>query len=159
PSWINRDLPRGQEGRFTETRPGLFFHPGRASDPAVAEELVALAARFAPPAPVEIQNSDGYFITLYRGGGALTAHLLATDYDVHVDETLDGMRRHRSRVNYIDGARPLGLSRTLRVRSDRAPEVYLPLTEGAAAVKAEAGGWTVSLPEDASYVILRFPDA
>ena len=83
--------------------------------------------------------------------------LLAKEFDTDIDHRLDEMRFHRSRVNYITKAEPIGVSRHLRLTAPTAPTVYLPLGEGEATVTAADGDYTLQLPEGTAYAILHFP--
>ena len=117
--------------------------------------MLTLAARFAPATPVKMLACDGYFVTMFRKDGTVLVHLLATEYDAHVDEKLDGTRTHRSRVNFIDRATPLGVTGTVRFATAGKPEVILPLREEKAMVTEEAGTFTATLPKDCFYAVIR----
>ncbi len=155
--WIRREIPRPSGGTLTEIRPGLFFHSGKASDPAVCAEMLETARRFAPPLPVQILSADGYYVTMYQNQGGLTAHLLAVEYDTVLDEELEKLRGHRSRVNLITRAVPKGIGRTVRFRASSRPEVFLPFRDEAPVLREDRETFTLELPENCFYILLRFP--
>ncbi len=113
--------------------------------------------RFAPPLPVQILSADGYYVTMYQNQGGLTAHLLAVEYDTVLDEELEKLRGHRSRVNLITRAVPKGIGRTVRFRASSRPEVFLPFRDEAPVLREDGETFTLELPENCFYILLRFP--
>jgi hypothetical protein len=87
----------------------------------------------------------------------ITVQLLAEDYDVDINHELDSIRTHRSRVNLLTTIVPIGVDRTVRVETEVQPTVYTPFQEEPTAVTLVDGVCTVTLPENCSYAILRFP--
>ena len=142
---------------WREPEPGLHYHPGRVSEGACEEGLVALCRRYARPTPVRVVEAQGYLSSLFEGKDGCVVQLLAEEFDVDIDHKLDDMRTHRSRVNFVNKAEPVGVSGVVRVEAKCAPEVYTPFSEEKSEVRAEEGGFAVTLPEKCSYAILRFP--
>lgn len=50
----------------------------------------------------------------------------------------------------------IGVTDTLKIVSDKTPEVYTPFSEGKSAVNVCGGECTVKLPKDTAYVIIKF---
>ncbi|MBO4412311.1 MAG: hypothetical protein J5794_09035 [Lachnospiraceae bacterium] len=159
PKWMAMKVTPSDDPRvLVEALPGLFYHPGRATEPVVMDALLPFIRKSVTPLPVNVVSAEGYFTTLFRNEGGLTVHFLAADYDTKLDEHLDRIRTHRSRVNYIVSAKPAGVSRTVTIQAKSCPEVFLPITDGRAEVAGENGLYTISLPENCSYFLLRFRD-
>ena len=156
PAWQKLELPKRTGGSFSEVAPGLFFHPGRATEDGVTEAWTAQLDRLAPPQPVTV-DAEGYFVTVFRSEESRIIHLFAEEYETDVDHKLDEMRYHRSRVNYVNHAKPIRVSRTVRVHAESAPEVFLPFHAEAAQIVRDGDAYAVTLPEDCFYAILRFP--
>ncbi len=141
---------------WTEVQPGLWYNPHRISEEKTAGEVLELCRKWCRPLPVAFSESDGYMVTVFENEGGVTVHLLAEKYDTDIDHHLDEIRFHRSRVNYVNKADPMGVTRTLRGTAATKPTVYLPLTDETAEVTFEKGTFTVNLPEKCAYIILRF---
>ena len=118
---------------------------------------MSFAQRFATPMPVKVTQSTGYLCTMLEDEKGITVQLLAEDYDVDINHELDSIRTHRSRVNLLTTIVPIGIDRTVCVEANVAPTVYTPFHEETAAVTLADGVCTVTLPENCSYAILRFP--
>ena len=142
---------------WSEPRPGLHYNPHRVGEQGVTDSLLALCRRYCRPMPIRIEDARGYLIAMFESPSGITVHLLAEDFDTDIDHRLDEMRFHRSRVNYINKAIPTGVTNTLLLQADTAPTVYLPLTAGRAEVTRTRDGYTVKLPHNTPYAILRFP--
>lgn len=159
PEWQKPSpVPPRDENRFREVLPGLYYDPCRSSDPAVMDGVLELFERFAPKPPVEVLSADGYYTTVFRSENVLTVHALAADYDVEIDEELDRMRFHRSRVNLITKIRPKGITGLIRVRAEKKPAVFLPFSDREAEIEKEGDHFTVKVPLDCYYAILSFPN-
>jgi len=148
--------PTEDPDAWTEVRPGLWYNPRRISEESTAGGVLELCRKWCSPLPVAFTESDGYMVTVFENEGGVTAHLLAEKYDTDIDHHLDEIRFHRSRVNYVNKADPMGVTRTLRGTGETAPKVFLPLNEEPAEVTFENGHFTVNLPEKCAYVLLRF---
>ena len=159
--WVRHDeIPQSRDAdRWQQPREGLDYHPHRMSDGTVTEVLLQKCRACCRPLPVTVTESEGYIISTFEGDRAVTVHLLAKEFDTDIDHRLDEMRFHRSRVNYITKAEPIGVSRHLRLTAATAPTVYLPLGKGEATVTAVDGGYTLQLPKGTAYAILQFPKA
>ena len=96
-------------------------------------------------------------ITTFRGEDGLTLQLLAEDYDTDIDHHLDEIRYHRSRVNYINKVVPVGVSRSVVLRTAAVPKVYTPFNGEETAICLKDGVCTLTLPPDCAYVIIHFP--
>ena len=158
--------PSGEAPVWREVRDGLYYNPDRISEGRIIESLLELVRTHMRPMPLEVLDAEGYLITFFESADAYTVRMLAADFETDVDHRLDEMRFHRSRVNLINHVEPIGVTQTLRIRSDILPEVYTPFSDAVAqATLSEEGGGnadgatvcTVSLPEPTSFVILRFP--
>ena len=135
---------------------GLYYHPHRLGD-TNREAVLDFAHRFASPMPVKVTQSEGYLCTMLEDEAGITVQLLAEDYDVDIDHKLDSIRHHRSRVNLLTTIVPIGIDRTVRMETAVQPTVYTPFQEEPTAVTLVDGVCTVTLPENCSYAILRFP--
>ena len=149
--------PTEEPDAWTEVRPGLLYNPHRISEQTVADRVVALCRESCKPLPVSVTQSEGYMVTVFENDGGTVVQLLAEKYDTDIDHHLDEIRFHRSRINYVNKADPVGVGRVISGLADAAPEVYTPFSDKAAQVAFENGRFTVSLGEETAYVILRFP--
>ena len=84
-------------------------------------------------------------------------HLLAEDFDTDIDHDLDEMRFHRSRVNYITKAEPIGVTDTLQCKASTLPQVYLPFSGKRLTPTMQGDTVEIKLPEGTPYVLLYFP--
>ena len=73
-----------------------------------------------------------------------------------IDHELDSIRFHRSRVNLVTKAEPIGIDGILRIEAKQAPTVYAPFSDAEPVCKLEDGVCTVTLPEKCPYAILQF---
>ena len=137
---------------------GLHYHPERVSSGKITEKLLSLCRERMRRLPIEVLEAKGYLSSTFCGEGRITLQFLAEDYDVEIDHKLDDMRFHRSRVNYINKVKPIGINGTIRLKTDRVPEVFTPITEGTTKAEVHDGVCTVTLPKDCSYVILQFKE-
>ena len=140
-----------------EVEKGLFYAPARISDLPAAEDLAALLRPYLRTAHIEILHATGFLVALFETDTATVAHFLAEDYDTDIDHTLDEMRFHRSRVNYINRVTPIGTTDALRVRCKADPTVYLPFSEESASITRKDGIAEILLPKGTTYCILQFP--
>ena len=83
--------------------------------------------------------------------------IFTVKFEVKNSAELDSIRNHRSRVNLLTSIVPIGIDRTVRVETKVQPTVYTPFHNEPAAVTLTDGVCTVTLPENCSYAILRFP--
>lgn len=159
PEWMNGECPVSrEENAWSEVTEGLFYDPWRISDMGEGEELLALVKRFVKPLPVQLIRQQGYFTNVFSGKDGLTLHLLAKDYDTDIDHHLDEIRYHRSRVNLITKAEPIGIGREVLLRVEQLPEVYTPFNDEPAQVTDPGDGTVrVTLPEKCAYAVLHFP--
>lgn len=140
---------------WQQPRKGLFYQPHRLHEGSAAQEVIELCHQYCKPLPVQITQSEGYAVTTFENESGIVVHLLATEYDTDIDHHLDEIRFHRSRVNYVNKAEPVGVTRVIRGIAGKLPKVYTPFHSGAEVTK-DADGFSVSLAEDTSYVILHF---
>ena len=157
--WIRKTAlpPYEEHAKWREVRPGLFYHPRRISDGDIAESVTATCRARVRPMPVGLKNAEGYLLTTFETEDAILLHLLAKEFDTDIDHRLDEMRFHRSRVNLITKAVPIGQSDTFTAVSDTPPTVHLPFSKDTATVTPSPEGFTVRLPKDTAYAILAFP--
>ncbi|MBQ8230520.1 MAG: hypothetical protein IJZ34_01110 [Lachnospiraceae bacterium] len=134
---------------------GIFYNPWRVSDGA-AEGMIKLCSKYAKKMPVRIVDSEGYLITAFKSERGIIIHLLAEDYDTDIDHHLDEIRFHRSRVNFVNKADPIGISRKVQVEADTEPQVFTPFNSEDTDVVHDENGYTLSLPEKTAYAILYF---
>ena len=106
--------------------------------------------------PLKITSARGYLSTLFETDDQYIVHFLAADYDVRINEELDKIRYHRSRVNLITHAEPIGTDGLVQVETDRPATVYTPFCDAVSDVRQENGICTISLPEKCSYAIVSF---
>ena len=137
---------------------GLRYHPDRVSNGKLSEELLALCRKWMRRLPIEILEAKGYLSSAFLAEDQIILQFFAEDYDVDIDHRLDEMRFHRSRVNFINYVKPIGVSRTIRLKTERIPEIFTPINDGTATAEVRDGVCTVTLPEDCSYVILQFKE-
>ena len=61
-------------------------------------------------------------------------------------------------MNFINYVKAIGVERTIRLKTDRVPEIYVPINEGEGTAEVKDGVCTVTLPEACSYAILQFKE-
>lgn len=159
-AWTKMVLPPyAGECAWQTPIPGLYYNPHRIGDGEVVEPMLSLLAQFLRPLPTEVLEAEGYLVTMFESDTAVIVHLLAEDYDTDIDHALDEMRFHRSRVNLVTKAEPIGIGEVIKLRAAAAPVVYTPFQEGKAEVRKEAGVYSLRLPPKTAYAILYFPKA
>lgn len=136
---------------------GLLYQPHRIHEGNVGKELLELCHKLCRPLPVQITENDGYSVSAFQNESGVVVHLLAVEYDTDIDHHLDEIRFHRSRVNYVNKAEPVGVTQTIRGKGEALPLVYTPFNDAAVAAVREGDGFKVTLPEKTAYVILHFP--
>ncbi|MBE6689789.1 MAG: hypothetical protein E7590_00715 [Ruminococcaceae bacterium] len=134
---------------------GIYYNPKRISEGA-GEGMVELCEKYGRRSPVRVTASQGYLITAFETEKGFILHLLAGDYDTDIDHHLDEIRFHRSRVNFVNKAEPVGISREVLVASEISPRVFTPFNGEESAVCREAKGYRITLPEKTAYAILYF---
>ena len=82
--------------------------------------------------------------------------MVAEDYETDIDHKLDEMRFHRSRVNFINKVRPVGVTSRLCLRAETQPQVYLPFSSEPAQVTCDRKTVRITLPEGCANAIARF---
>ena len=136
---------------------GLLYQPHRIHEGNVGKELLELCHKLCRPLPVQITENDGYSVSAFQNESGVVVHLLAVEYDTDIDHHLDEIRFHRSRVNYVNKAEPVGVTQTIRGKGEALPLVYTPFNDAPVAAIREGDGFKVILPEKTAYVILHFP--
>lgn len=156
--WITKtEVPAsGDPDAWQQPREGLYYHPHRMGDGAISHTVMGLCRKFMRKMPIQLLENEGYLATAFEDEQGITVHLLAEEYDTDIDHHLDEIRFHRSRVNYVNRAEPIGITDTVRVQADVAPTVYTPFHKEHAEVTGESGIWAVRLPPKTAYAILRF---
>ena len=157
-AWVkNMDLkPIDDPFVWCEPADGLFYNPHRIHEGNVAEGVLELCREFCKPLPVQITQSEGFAVTTFKNDKGIVVQLLATEYDTDIDHHLDEIRFHRSRVNFINKADPVGVTQIIRGLGMVPTKVYTPFSEVPAEILEEPGGFTVKLAEKTAYVILHF---
>ena len=135
---------------------GLLYQPHRIHEGGVGEEALALCRKFCKPLPIQITKNEGYAVTTFQNESGVIVHLLATEYDTDLDHHLDEIRFHRSRVNYINKAEPVGVTRVICGSGDALPTVYTPFEEVPFEMQKEDDGFVVKFAKDTAYIILHF---
>lgn len=159
PDWVTKTAldECGEENRWTEVERGLFYNPHRLRDRNIDEGYLSLVKKFAKPLPLETVDCGGYLTNIFETDDAYVMHFLAADYDTDIDHRLDEMRFHRSRVNFVNRVKAVGVTTRLQFRTTRTPQVYLPFDKGTAEIVQTKELCTVILPENTAYVIVKFP--
>ena len=157
PAWMQAmELPACTDpDRWTEVGENILYNPCRSI--ALSEDLTRRCRSLAKPLSVAVTEQEGYMITTFRGEDGLTLQLLAENYDTDIDHHLDEIRYHRSRVNYINKVVPVGVSRSVVLRTAAVPKVYTPFNGEGTAICLKDGVCTLTLPPDCAYVIIHFP--
>ena len=158
PQWISWDVTSSNDpDAWSQPQEGFFYHPQRISEKANNAKVLELCRRYMKPMPVALTESQGYLCTMFEADDQLTVHFLAEDYDVDINHELDSIRFHRSRVNLVNKAEPIGVSRILRMQASAAPTVYTPFNADPATVSFDGQTVTIQLPEKCAYALLQFP--
>jgi len=157
--WIRKTeiAPCADPCVFTEVSSGLYYNPCRVGEGDTSEQMLALCRRYIKPMPVTVEASQGYLITMFRSDAGVTVHLLAEDYDVDIDHHLDEIRFHRSRVNFVNYVKPIGISEQLTITANAIPQVWTPFDDVPSVVDAADGTYRITLPEGTAYAILYVP--
>lgn len=154
--FLNRTVEPSDDADAWQTPlEGIYYHPHRLGDTNSAKVL-ELVRSFVKPLPVEPLESEGYICTMRQDGDKVIVQMFAEDYDVDINHELDSIRTHRSRVNLLTTIKPIGITRTLRFKTNKTPTVYTPFNKEEAVAERDGDNVTVRLPEDCSYVILSF---
>ena len=157
PKWMTETelAPIDAPDEWRMVSSGLIYNPQRLckeNAPALLEQV----RRYAKKLPVEVISSKGYLTAIYRKENAYVVHFLAADYNTDIDHQLDEMRFHRSRVNYVNKAIPIGIDQKICIASELKPRVYLPLGGGEARIEYNSGVYEIILPKETAYIIVRF---
>ena len=157
--WISKTeiAPCADPCAFTEVSSGLYYNPCRVGEGDTAVQMLTLCRRYIKPMPVTVEASQGYLITMFRSDAGVSVHLLAENYDVDIDHHLDEIRFHRSRVNFVNYVKPIGVSEQITVTANTAPQVWTPFDETPSAVESANGTYRITLPEGTAYAILYIP--
>ena len=156
PDWLRIKLPDSTDrDEWLEPREGMYYHPGRASEGKNGGGLVELCRSLTKPLPAEVLAAGGFLTAAFQNGEHCIIHLLAEEYDMDIDHELDSMRTHRSRVNYITKAEPVGTDGEVRIKTDMMLEVYTPFCAGPVQTEYADGVYTLYLPKDCMYAILH----
>ncbi len=148
--------PSKEANEWKEIKKGLFYNPHRVCDGEITESTLQLCREHGRKNRISVAEAKGYFITAFENGSKTLLHFLAEDYDTDIDHKLDEMRFHRSRVNFVNKAEPVGTKREIVLNSTAAPTVYTPFNDRPAEVELSDGKCTVTLPESCGYAILSF---
>lgn len=157
PSWVRKTqiAAPGDPDVWQQPARGIFYHPHRLGD-TNRLHLLDLVRSMVRPMPVTVTRATGYLSAMRRDGDAIVLQLLAEDYDVDIDHSLDSIRTHRSRVNLLTDIAPAGVDGDIRIQTDKIPTVYTPFNQEDATVTQENGTWHIQLPENCSYALLCF---
>ena len=151
--WVSKtEIPAtGDADSWQNPRPGLYYNPCRPREADTAA-LLALVRRFAKPLPLELLSAQGFLATVLEDETGYTLQLVAADYAVQINQELDAIRNHRSRVNLIQSIAPTGTGSLIKLRAHTKPRIFTPFCQGTAEVCQEG----IRLPENCAYALLRF---
>ena len=156
--WHNQEIPSsGDADVWSQPLEGMYYHPQRITEQANNQKILELCRRFMKPLPIKVTASKGYLCSIFEAEDQLTVHFLAEEYDVDIDHELDRIRFHRSRVNLVTKAEPIGIDGILQFETAVQPTVYTPFCEDTAKVSMEGNSCTVRLPDKCAYALLVFP--
>lgn len=157
--WMTKTdfTPITGEFEWREIRKGIFYHPCRISNGNITDSLLHLTRRYAKPTAIGVISATGYLMTYFEDANSYTVRMLAEDFDTDIDHTLDEMRFHRSRVNYINYVKPTGVTQAIRFTAPTRPEVFTPFNDSPTQLTLEDDIYTLTLSEPTSFIILRFP--
>ena len=155
-AWLSHPQPECTDPDCWTQQGGLFYNPQRIGN--VQESFLELCKTYCKPLPVQIVKSTGYLTAMYTCQDGITVHLLAADFDTDIDHHLDEIRFHRSRVNFINQVTPIGIEREVVLKCQKAPTVYVPVSDGTAQVSQSGDCCKVILPENCSYALIRIPN-
>lgn len=141
---------------WIQPRQGLYYHPHRIHEGTVGAQLLEYCRKLCKPLPVQITENDGYSVSVFQNESGIVVQLLALEYDTDIDHHLDEIRFHRSRVNYVNKAEPVGVTQTIRGYGNVIPKVYTPFNDSPVEAVREGEGFAVHLPEKTAYIILQF---
>lgn len=147
--------PTAEPCEWKDVGEGIIYNPHRVSDGQIGQSLIDLVRRFAKRMAVEVLSATGYLMTFFEKEDGTVLHMLAAEYDTDIDHRLDEMRFHRSRVNYVNKAEPVGIEDTVTLRTVDEVRVYTPLNEGESRIKREGDICRITLPRGTAYAILK----
>lgn len=159
-NWIPDHFPPlRNERKWTEPEPGVFWHPDTLADhPETGKQLVERIRPLLPRDETEILSANGFYAFRYRNATHTLIHFLAADYETAIDEELDRIRFHRSRVHLITGATPLNTASEILLNCEAAIEVFSPLTGPQPEIRKNGKETVIEVPENAPYLICRIPN-
>mgnify|MGYP001036387996 CR=1 FL=1 len=137
--------------------PGVIWNPTRLQDSeAFADEMLAKVRQYAATLPVNITSAKGFLtLTHQMPDNTLTIHCLAAEFDTDIDHELDAMRYHRSRVNLITKAEPIGTDDLIQLTTSAKVRAFSPLTPGREPkVSRQGDKVTITLPEKCAYAVI-----
>lgn len=155
--WVKNTTlaPCDLAGDWQPLAKGIYYNPHRISDGLIENSFLELCKQHAKPMPVTILSAEGYLVTAFASGNKTIVHLLASEYDTDIDHTLDEMRFHRSRVNYVNKVTPLGVDHPIRLQFDGAVTVHTPFSTEPSSTAQDKDVWQISLPKETAYAILE----
>lgn len=150
--WMNEEiLPVNVSPGWRELEPHIFWNPARLQDEsAVASLLERVRAHLVLP-QFEIHGADGFYILCHENGADRVLHFLAAEYEVEIDQKLDAMRYHRSRVNLITGVTPRNTGKKIMIKGNWTIEAYSPLTD----MRPVMDNNEIVLPDNCAYLIVK----
>ena len=158
-TWMKTPFPAfPEEPRWQTLPPGVSWNPCRIQDSeSFAGDLLDKVRQHAAALPVEITSAKGFLTLVHQmPDHALTIHCLAAEFDTDINHELDAMRYHRSRVNLITKAEPIGTDDRVVLNTRGEVRAFSPLTPGREpAVSSQDGAVTVTLPEKCPYAVIR----
>lgn len=157
PDWLTKTeitCPEAAD-EWKEVSTGVFYNPCRLTE-SNKDTFVKLCRKYSKPMPINVVEAKGYLSTMFKTDRSTVIHFLAEDYDVEIDEKLDSIRNHRSRVNLVTKIEPIGIDGVLSIETEKLPKVYLPFKDGKVEVVSDGNIYKIKLPEKCSYAIVEF---
>lgn len=155
-SWLRNTTFPDLKGEWQTTDTGVTFNQTRPSDKVFFAEVVNRIKEDLGESEVELISQQGYYVNRFSAKGSEIVQILAADFDTKIDEHLDKIRFHRSRVNLITDATAIGVAEKIVFKTKKKVKVYLPITKGEAQVERNGENITVILPKNTAYAIFEF---
>ena len=155
-AWVTDTTFPDLEGDWTTLKNGVRFNPHRASDTKFFKEFANILKETIGKDSTSLTYQNGYYVNRFADNAADVFRFIASDFDTEIDEELDKIRFHRSRVNLITKVTPIGVDRKVTFETNKNIKVYTPVTDGEAKIEKDGDKITVTLPENTSYAVMRF---
>lgn len=157
PDWMTKTVPETDiyEDLWIQPKEGLYINSNRI-DHIDLSSFLELCKKYINKMPYNVVSAKGYLSTTLKNENKVIMQFLAEDYDVEINEELDSMRNHRSRVNLVTKIKAIGTDGMIKIEADKNPKVYTPFNDIGANVTMDNNICTIELPDNCSYVIVEF---